>query len=301
MELEGVEIVDTFAEAFPIKVARVLITAVNERWAVEAAKEATGFGTSVIMCPAEAGIDVTVPPEETPDGRPGVSIMICTFGYKALDEQLLARIGQCVLTAPTTAVFNGLKADETEKEFNIGFKLKFFGDGFESEEELYGRAVSRVPIMGGEFVVEKNLGAREGVAGGNFFIFAKDQISALKAAEEAVSAIGHVEGTITPFPGGVVSSGSKIGSKKYKFMHATTNERFCPTLRAKVEDSVIPPDVNGVFEIVINGVGEEAVKEAMRAGIKAAVKVPGVVEITAGNFGGKLGKYQFKLKDVLGL
>jgi len=301
MELEGVEIEDTFAEAFPIKVARVLITAVNEKWAMEAAKETAGFGTSVIMCPAEVGIEKIASPEETPDGRPGVYIIMCTFGYKALDEQLLARIGQCVLTCPTTAVFNALKPEESEKEFNTGFKLKFFGDGFESEEELNGRAVSRIPIMGGEFVIEKNLGAKEGVAGGNLFILAKDQMSALTAAEDAVSAIGQVEGTITPFTGGVVASGSKPGSQKYKFMHATINEKYCPTLKDKIEGSELPEDVNGVFEVVINGLSEEAVKEAMRAGIKAAVKVPGVVKITAGNFGGKLGKYQLRLKDVLGL
>jgi formylmethanofuran--tetrahydromethanopterin N-formyltransferase len=301
MELEGAEIEDTFAEAFPIKVARVLITAANERWAMEAAKETTGFGTSVIMCPAEAGIDKIAAREETPDGRPGVYIIICTFGYKALDEQLLARIGQCVLTCPTTAVFNAIKPEEGEKEFNTGFKLKFFGDGFESEEELYGRAVSRIPIMGGEFVIEKNLGAKEGVAGGNLFILANDQMSALGAAEEAVSAIREVEGTITPFTGGVVASGSKPGSRKYKFMHATTNEKYCPTLKDEIEASELPKEVNGVFEVVINGVSEEAVKEAMRAGIKAAVKVPGVVKITAGNFGGKLGKYQLRLKDVLAM
>ena len=301
LELEGVEIEDTFAEAFPIKVARVLITAVNEKWVMEAAKEATGFGTSVIMCPAEAGIDKIASREETPDGRPGAYIIMCTFGYKALEEQLLARIGQCVLTCPTTAVFNALKAEESEKEFNTGFKLKFFGDGFESEEELYGREVSRTPIMGGEFVIEKNLGAKEGVAGGNLFILAKDQMSALTAAEDAVSAVGQVEGTITPFTGGVVASGSKIGSQKYKFMHATINEKFCPTLKDKIEASELPADVNGVFEVVINGLSEDAVKDAMQAGIKAAVKVPGVVKITAGNFGGKLGKYQFKLKDVLGM
>jgi len=301
MELEGVEIEDTFAEAFPIKVARVLITAVNEKWAMEAAKETTGFGTSVIMCPAEAGVDVIIPTEETPDGRPGVAILICTFGYKALDEQLLARIGQCVLTCATASAFNGLKAEEAEKEFNTGFKLKFFGDGFESEEEVGGRAVAKIPVMGGEFVVEKNLGAKAGVAGGNFFILAKDQMSALKAAENAVAAIGKVEGTITPFTGGVVASGSKTGSLKYKFMHATVNEKYCPTLKDKIEGSELPADVNGVFEIVIDGVSEAAVKEAMKVGIKAAVKVPGVVKITAGNFGGTLGKYQFKLKEVLGL
>jgi formylmethanofuran--tetrahydromethanopterin N-formyltransferase len=299
MELEGVEIEDTFAEAFPIKVARVLITAVNEKWAMTAAREMTGFGTSVIMCPAEAGIDKIAAPEETPDGRPGVYAMICTFGYKALDEQLLARIGQCILTSPTAAVFNAMA--ESEKEFNTGFKLKFFGDGFESEEELDGREVVRVPIMGGEFVIEKNLGAKAGVAGGNIFILAKDQMAALTAAEDAVDAIQEVEGTITPFTGGVVASGSKPSSNRYKFMHATINEKFCPTLKDKIEDTELPADVNGVFEIVINGVSEDAVKEAMKAGIKAAVKVPGVVKITAGNFGGKLGKYQLRLKDVLGL
>ncbi len=301
MELEGVEIEDTFAEAFPIKVARVLITAVNEKWAMEAAKETTGFGTSVIMCPAEAGVDKIASPEETPDGRPGVYILLCTFGYKALEEQLLARIGQCVLTCPTTAVFSAIKPEESEKQFNTGFKLKFFGDGFESEGELDGREVVRVPIMGGEFVMEKNLGAKAGVAGGNIFILAKDQMSALTAAEDAVSAIMEVEGTITPFTGGIVASGSKPGSQKYKFMHATTNEKYCPMLKDKIEVSELPPEVNGVFEIVINGVSEEAVREAMRAGIKAAVKVPDVVKITAGNFGGKLGKYQLRLKDLLGL
>lgn len=296
MELEGVEIVDTFAEAFPIKIARVLITAVNERWAVEAAKETTGFGTSVIACPCEAGIDTILSTEETPDGRPGVAIMICHFKKDGVKEQLLTRTAECVLTAPTAAMFNGLEAEE-----KLPIKLHFFGDGYEYEKEVGGRKVWAIPIMGGEFICEEEYGVKSGVAGGNFFIFAKEQMSALTAAENAASAIGHVEGTITPFPGGVVSSGSKIGSKKYKFMHATTNERFCPTLRDKVEDSEIPEGVNAVYELVINGVSEEAVKEAMRAGIKAAVKVPGVVEITAGNFGGKLGKYQFKLKDVLGL
>jgi len=295
MELEGVEIEDTFAEAFPIKVARVLITAVNEKWAMVAAKETTGFGTSVIGCPSEAGIDKILTSEETPDGRPGVAIMICHFKKDGVKGQLLGRLGQCVMTAPTTAVFNGLEAEE-----KLPIKLHFFGDGFESEAEVGGRAVAKVPVMGGEFICEEEYGVKPGVAGGNFFILAKDQLSALKAAEDAVSAIGQVEGTITPFTGGVVASGSKTGSLKYKFMHATVNEKYCPTLKDKVE-SELPADVNGVFEIVIDGVSEEAVKEAMKVGIKAAVKVPGVVKITAGNFGGTLGKYQFKLKEVLGL
>ncbi len=296
MELEGVEIEDTFAEAFPIKVARVLITAVNEKWAVEAAKETTGFGTSVIGCPCEAGIDKILLPEETPDGRPGVAIMICHFKKGGVKEQLVTRTAECLLTAPTTTMFNGLEAEE-----KLPVKLHFFGDGFEYEKEVGGRKVWAIPMMEGDFICEEEYGVKTGVAGGNLFILAKDQMSALTAVENAVSAIEQVEGTVTPFPGGVVASGSKPGSQKYKFMHATTNDKFCPTLREGVEGSKIPEGVNAVYEIVINGVSEEAVKEAMRAGIKAAVKVPSVVKITAGNFGGKLGKYQLRLKDVLGL
>jgi len=296
MKLEGIEIEDTFAEAFPIKVARVLITAVNERWAMETAREATGFGTSVIGCPSEAGIDKLLTAEETPDGRPGVAIMICHFKKDGLKEQLLGRLGQCVFTAATTAMFNGLEAEE-----KLPIKLHFFGDGYEYEKAVGGRKVWAIPIMGGEFICEEEYGVKSGVAGGNFFIFAKEQMSALTAAENAVAAIQHVEGTITPFTAGIVSSGSKVGSKKYKFMHATTNERFCPTLRDKVEGSAIPEGVNAVYEVVIDGVSEEAVKKAMRVGIKAAVKVPGLVKISAGNFEGKLGKYQFRLKEVLGL
>ena len=296
MELEGVEIEDTFAEAFPIKVARVLITAVNEKWAMEAAKETTGFGTSVIACPAEAGIEKILSPEETPDGRPGVAIMICHFKKDGVKGQLLGRLGQCVFTAPTTAMFNGLEAEE-----KLPVKLHFFGDGFEYEKEVGGHKVWAIPIMGGEFICEEEYGVKTGVAGGNLFILAKDQMSALTAAEDAVAAIREVEGTITSFTGGIVASGSKPGSQKYKFMHASINEKYCPTLKDKIEGSALPADVNGVFEVVINGVSEEAVKDAMRAGIKAAVKVPGVVKITAGNFGGKLGKYQLRLKEVLGL
>jgi len=296
MELNGVEIEDTFAEAFPIKVARVVITAVTERWAEEAAREATGFATSVIGCPAEAGIDMMLSRADTPDGRPGVAIMICHFKKDGIKAQLIERLGECVLTAPTTAMFNGLEAEE-----KLPVKLHFFGDGFEYEKEVGGRKVWAIPMMEGEFICEEEYGVKTGVAGGNLFILAKSQMSALAAAENAVSAIRCVEGTITPFPGGIVASGSKPGSHKYKFMHASTNEKFCPTLRDKVEDTEIPEGVNSVYEIVINGVSEEAVKEAMRVGIEAAVKVPDVVKITAGNFGGKLGKYQLRLKDVLGL
>ncbi|MDW7726519.1 MAG: formylmethanofuran--tetrahydromethanopterin N-formyltransferase [Candidatus Methanoperedens sp.] len=297
MELNGIEIEDTFAEAFPIKIARVLITGATKKWALVAATEATGFGTSVIMCPAEAGVEKIVTGNETPDGRPGVYIQICTFGYKSLEEQLLKRLGQCVLTAPTAAMWNGLP--DAEKQFDTGFKLKFFGDGFESETEIGGRKSYRIPMMEGDFITEHSIGAQEGIAGGNFFILADNQMTALAAAENAVDAIAQVEGVITPFPGGIVASGSKVGSINYaKFMKATTNEKFSPSLKGKVKDTNVPPDVNGIYEIVINGLSEDAIKNAMRAGIKEAVTVPGVKKISAGNFGGNLGPSRFFLKEL---
>ncbi len=296
MELNGVEIEDTFAEAFPIKIARILITGATKKWALVAAQEATGFGTSVIMCPAEAGVEKIVNGNETPDGRPGTYIQICTFGFKALEEQLLKRLGQCVLTAPTAAMWNGLP--NAEKQFDTGFKLKFFGDGFESEANIGGRKAYKIPMMQGEFVAEHNIGAQDGIAGGNFFIMADNQMAALAAAENAVDSIGQQDGTITPFPGGIVASGSKVGFTNYKFMKATTNEKFSPSLKAKIKDTKVPADVNAIYEIVINGLSVDDVSRSMKAGIEAAVKIPGVKKITAGNFGGTLGPYKFNLKEL---
>jgi formylmethanofuran--tetrahydromethanopterin N-formyltransferase len=296
MELNGVEIEDTFAEAFPIKIARVLITGASKKWALVAAQEATGFGTSVIMCPAEAGVEKVVNGDETPDGRPGAYIQICTFGFKALEEQLLKRLGQCVLTAPTAAMWNGLPG--TEKQFDTGFKLKFFGDGFESETNIGGRKAYKIPMMQGDFVAEHNIGAQDGIAGGNFFIMADNQMAALAAAENAVESIAQQDGTITPFPGGIVASGSKVGFTNYKFMKATTNEKYCPSIKAKIKDTKVPADVNAIYEIVINGLSVEAISKSMKAGIEAAVKIPGVKKISAGNYGGTLGPYKFNLKEL---
>ena len=297
MELNGVEIENTYAEAFPIKVARVLITAATKHWAQVAAQEATGFGTSVIMCPAEAGIEKFVSGDETPDGRPGVYIQICTFGYKSLETQVLERVGQCILTAPTTAVFNGLP--DAEKQFDTGFKLKFFADGTETETEIAGRKMHVIPMMEGNFLVENSIGAVDGVAGGNFFMLADSQMSGLTAAEVAVAAIQELEGSITPFPGGIVSSGSKPGANKYTFLKATANEKFCPSIKDQIEGTEIPADVNAVYEIVINGISVDAIGKATAAGIKAAVTIPGVKSITAGNYGGTLGPHKFNLHDLL--
>lgn len=296
MEINGVEIEDTFAEAFGIQVSRILVTAATEKLAKIAATEATGYGTSVIGCPAEAGIDRYVPPEETPDGRPGYIIMICNMSKKKLDHELLERVGMCVLTAATTAAFDAL--DDADEKLTTGKKLKFFGDGFEKELEIDGRTIFSIPIMSGDFLVEGELGIKAGVAGGNFFIMGDSQSSALIAAEAAVDAIDAIENVITPFPGGVVASGSKVGSNKYKFLGASTNEKMCVTLKDEVEDSDVPSDVNGIYEIVIDGATEEAVKEAMKVGIEAATKVPGVLKISAGNFGGNLGAYKIQLQEL---
>ena len=294
MEINGVEIKDNYAEGFGIKVTRILVTAATEELAKIAATEATGYGTSVIGCPAEAGIDCFVPADETPDGRPGYVIMICQGGKKALDHELMERIGMCILTAPTAAAFNALESEDT---LNTGAKLKFFGDGFEEETEIAGKKIFSIPIMSGDFLVESDFGYKNGVAGGNFFILAKDQMTGVKAAQAAVKAISKVEGVITPFPGGMVASGSKVGSNKYsKFLNASTNEKMCVTLKDKV-DSNIRDDADGVFEIVIDGVDEESVRAAMKTGIEAACGVESVLEIDAGNFGGNLGAYKIHLQQ----
>jgi formylmethanofuran--tetrahydromethanopterin N-formyltransferase len=296
MEINGVEIEDNFAEAFGIQTSRILITAATKKLAKVAAVEATGYGTSVIGCPAEAGIDCYVPPQETPDGRPGYIIMICNMDKKKLDHELLERIGMCILTAATTAVFDAM--EEPDEKFKTGHKLKFYGDGYEKVLDIQGRKIHSIPLMSGDFLVESELGVKAGVAGGNLFILAENQPAGLLAADSAVDAIKAVPGAITPFPGGIVASGSKVGSNKYKFLNASTNEKMCVTLKGDVEGCNIPEKVDGVYEIVIDGVDEEAVKAAMKAGIEAATKVNGVLQISAGNFGGNLGKYNIKLQEL---
>ncbi len=294
MECNGVPIDDTFAEGFPIWISRVIITAVTEEYARIAAVEATGFATSAIGCPCEAGIEGTLSGDMTPDGRPGVSILICA-SKKKVKEQVLERIAECVLTAATTSVFDGLP--DAEERFDI--KMHFFGDKFEEKCVVGGRNCWKIPIMEGDYIGEEEFGMVKGVAGGNFFVMAENQMAALVGARAASDAIARVDGAITSFSGGIVASGSKVGAKNYKFpIPATTNEQYCPTLKGKVPDSKIPDGVSSVYEIVINGLTEERVKAAMKAGIKAAVMVPGVRFISAGNYEGKLGPFQFKLADL---
>lgn len=294
LSINSVPIEDTFAEAFPMTAARLLITAETPEWANIAAQTATGYAASVIGCDAEAGIERELPPDESPDGRPGVSVLLFAFSRDALAKAAVNRVAQCVLTCATTACYNGLPIDKA-RSIRIGGALRFFGDGWQISKKLTGRRFWRVPVMDGEFTCEDVFGTVKGVAGGNFLILGETQKAALAAAEEAVAAMRRVPGVILPFPGGVVRSGSKVGSR-YKKLRASTNDAYCPTLRGQVATQ-LPEGVQAVYEIVLDGVDLAAVEQATRVGIEAACR-PGVVRISAGNYGGSLGPFHIKLHQL---
>ena len=275
--------------------ARLVVTAETAAWAQTAGVTATGYAASVIGCDAEAGIERTLSPDETSDGRPGVSLLLFAFSRDALQKAVINRVGQCVLTCPTTACYNGL-AVVKDKRIRIGGNLRFFGDTFQFSKKLEGRRFWRLPVMDGEFTCEDYFGTVKGVAGGNFLIVGDSQAAALAAAEAAVTAIRQLPGVILPFPGGIVRSGSKVGSR-YKKLRASTNDAYCPTLRGLVK-SELPEGANAVYEIVIDGIDLAGVEEATRVGVRAACR-PGVLRISAGNYGGKLGPFHLHLHKLL--
>src|SRR6266581_430127 len=301
MQVSGTLIEDTYAEAFTMRAARVLVTAQSERWAAIAARTMTGFATSVIACGCEAGLEGP-PPERTPDGRPGVRALVFARSGDVLQDQLMRRIGQCVMTAATTACFDDLPSEETVR---VGSVLRFFGDGHQVGKVLEPSLASppgrrrrfwRIPVMDGEFVVEDRFGVRKAVAGGNFLILGRDPEATLAAAERAVEAIRRLPGVILPFPGGIVRSGSKVGSK-YKKLIASTNSPYCPTLRRSVK-TALPDDAAGALEIVIDGLTLDDVRRATAAGVRAACG-DGILRISAANYGGKLGKHLVHLRPLL--
>jgi formylmethanofuran--tetrahydromethanopterin N-formyltransferase len=296
MKIRGVFIEDTFAEAFTMRVARIIITARSSRWAQAAALKLTGFATSVIGCKVEAGIERELSAKDTPDGRPGISVLMMTMGKDDLGKRLIERVGQTVLTCPTTACYDGLP--DAPDRVGVGSALRFFGDGFQISKVIAGQRFWRIPVMEGEFLVQEKFGMLKGVGGGNFLILARSADAALEAAEAAADSVASQSGIILPFPGGVVRSGSKVGSRRSKTMVASTNDAFCPTLRA-VTRTALPEGVNSVLEIVIDGTDEAAIVTAMKTGIDAACQ-DGVVAISAGNFGGKLGPHHFHLRKILG-
>lgn len=298
MKINGVVIDDTFAEAFPMKATRIIITAESHRWALLAARTMTGFATSVIACGCEAAMEYNVDPDNSPDGRPGIAIMMFGMGTKGLSKQLETRAGQCVLTSSTSSLFSGI---ESEAQIPLGKNLRFFGDGHQISKLIGGRRYWRIPVMHGEFVVEESTGIVDAVGGGNFMILAETKLQALSASGLAVDAIGRISNVIMPFPGGVVGSGSKIGSK-YQSLNVSVNDAFCPTLKGVTKHTELPPNIECVLEIVINGLAPEDINNAMRVGIRAACTLGpenGIKHISAGNYGGKLGPYHFHLQEIV--
>lgn len=298
MIINGVTIDATFAEAFPMKATRAIITAQNEKWAMIAAQAMTGFATSVIACGCEAGIERVLDASETPDGRPGVAVMIFAMGGKGLAKQLETRAGQCVLTSPTSALFAGI---DSAIKIPLGKNLRYFGDGFQVGKVIGGKRYWRIPVMDGEFLAEATTGQVDAVGGGNFLVLAQSQPQALAACEAAIEAMNKVPNVIMPFPGGVVRSGSKVGSK-YAALNASTNDAFCPTLKGMTKKTELSPDIESVMEIVIDGLTKEDIDKAMRAGIQAACDLGsanGIKRISAGNYGGKLGPFHFHLQEIM--
>jgi formylmethanofuran--tetrahydromethanopterin N-formyltransferase len=294
----GVRIDDTFAEAFPMRATAIIVTADSAQWAKQAAVTMTGFATSVIGCGCEAGIDRELKPAETPDGRPGVRVLLFAVSTAELQKQLAGRVGQCVLTSPGSACYAGLAGTE---QLKLASALRYFGDGWQISKRFGGKHYWRIPVMDGEFLCEATTGlTKEAVGGGNLLIMGRSARATLAAAEAAAKAIARVGDAIAPFPGGIVRAGSKVGSK-YKSVRASTNDAYCPTLRGAVK-TALDPDVASVLEIVIDGLDRDAVAAAMRAGLAAVVRLGakrGAVRVSAGNYGGKLGPHHFRLRDLL--
>ncbi|MBX6420124.1 MAG: formylmethanofuran--tetrahydromethanopterin N-formyltransferase [Nevskia sp.] len=294
----GVRIDDTFAEAFGMRATRLLVTADHPRWAHAAAASACGFATSVIGCGCEAGVEAELDPAATPDGRPGVALLLFAVSREALAEQVERRVGQCLLTCPTTAVYAGI---EGEDRIPLGRRLRYFGDGHQRSKVVDGRRLWRIPVMEGEFLIEDDTAAVRAIGGGNLLILARTRESALLAAESAVAAARAGRGAILPFPGGVVRSGSKVGARRYPKLGASTNDAFCPSLRGST-DSALEPQVGCVLELVFDALTEADMQGAMRAALAAICArggAGGVLRVSAGNYGGKLGKYHFHLRDIL--
>lgn len=297
MNINGVLIDDTFSEAFSMRATRVIITAINYKWARHAAETMTGFATSVIGCKVEAGIERVMGNHETPDGRPGMSVLLFSTDRKTLQKQLEARVGQCVLTCPTTAVFSGMESDE---QIALGKNLRYFGDGYQNSKLIGDKRYWRIPVMDGEFVCEEMVGVQKAIGGGNILVFARTVSQVLLACEAAIDSMSMLPNIILPFPGGGVRSGSKVGSK-YKGLSASTNHHFCPTLKGQ-PGNVLAKNIEAVMEIVIDGLTVEDVRLAMKRGIEAVCDLgrsQGIEKITGGNYGGKLGEHHFHLRDIV--
>ena len=296
MIINGIKIENTFAEAFPMKVARLIITADSKYWLKQAANSITGFATSVIACGCEAGIEKEIKSSKTPDGRSGIAVLLFAMNSEGLAKQVLRRVGQCILTAPTTACFSGI---ETNEKINLGDAIRYFGDGFQISKKINDKKIWRIPVMEGEFVIEDKTSIASGIGGGNILIIGDSNQQVLKSAEAAVKEMRKVDNIVLPFPGGIVRSGSKVGSK-YKNLIASTNDAYCPTLRG-ITKTKLSKSNESVLEIVIDGTNEKDIEKAMKQGINIICKKynKGIKTISAGNYGGKLGPFHFHLRDIM--
>lgn len=289
------EIRDAAAEAFEMWAARLLVTAADERWVRAACASVTGFATSIIGCGVEAGVERELSSPETPDGRPGASVLLFTVEREDLEDHLLRRIGQAVLTCPTAACWDGLP--DARERADAGRRVALFGDGHQERGSAAGRDVWRVPVTEGIFTVEHDFGLQTAVGGGAFLILARDRAGALEAADAAVEAVRGRAGVILPFPDGVSRAASKVSGRRYPYLPASTNERFCPTLR-DADETRIPEEVSSVLEVVVDGLDEERVRDAMADAIRAACR-PGVVAVDAASFDGRLGDLRLPLREIL--
>ena len=296
MIINGIKIENTFAEAFPMKVVRLIITADSKYWLKQAANNVTGFATSVIACGCEAGVEKEIKSSQTPDGRSGIAVLLFAMDSKGLAKQVLRRVGQCILTSPTTACFSGLESNE---KINLGSAIRFFGDGFQVSKKINDKKIWRIPVMEGEFIIEDKTSITAGIGGGNILIIGDSNKEVLKSAEAAVKEMTKVNNIILPFPGGIVRSGSKVGSK-YKNLIASTNDAYCPTLKG-ITKTKLSKSNESVLEIVIDGINEKDISLAMKKGINIICKKfnKGIKSISAGNYGGKLGPHHFHLRDVM--
>ena len=272
---------------------RLIITADDLDLAAQAAMEFSGNASSVIGCDAEIGIEQFLDDSDTPDGRPGISLLAFAFNMKSLQKAVTSRIGQNVLTCPTTACYAGLHSEKKEDRIRVGGQLRYFGDGFQSSKKLGTQRFWRIPVMDGEFLCEDEFGTTKGIGGGNLLICGRSQAETLIATRQAVRAISDLRDVILPFPSGFVRSGSKVGSK-YPDLKASTNDKWCPTLTAQTE-TALRTNERAVYEIVIDGLTEAAVAQAMQVGLDAAAGSDGILRISAGNYGGKLGPHHFHL------
>ncbi len=292
------KIESTFSECFEMWHSRILITAIDEEMALIAAQSTIGFATSIIMCTAEAGIEQIVDKDKTPDGRPGVIVQIWTRSSKKMKDELLARLSQCAMTAPTTRIFNYL-IDGTKSE-PIGKLISYFGDGYQKKSSFYdNRTMWEIPVMDGFFLIEETFGFSKGIAGGLLILVGTTEEETLGAARSAINAIRKSSTkAITSFPGGICRSGSKIGSK-YSFLNESTNHKYCPTLKDKIDDSELPNNAQCVYEIVINAVNEDELKSAMKIAINTLKADKRIIKITSSNFGGELGSIKINLNELI--